>query len=254
MDRSLYTKMNTYVVINHYILNEELNKMALECIQSFRDTCDAKIISVDDGSPFDTTEIESASDVFIKLPENLGFAKSANAGFNYVLTHFENCYVIYSNNDILVHGAWYGKFIRLLSEGADMVGGLGYRDKEHPPKENDRRYSIGGRLNDWMFPGGFYMTSDKLLREVGIYDEEYIHGSIEDIDLFWRAKQANKRLIMTAGVTYWHKEGATRYSSTLKAYNKEMEKKNIAYFQKKWGFDPIKRLNSLILVDNDISL
>lgn len=247
-------EIKSFVVMNHYILNNDMKEMALEAIKSFRDTSNAEIVSVDDASPFDMTEIENASDHFIKLETNQGFAKSANAGFRFVLDNYKDSYIIYANNDIMVEGSWYGIFKRLLSEGADMVGGLGYRTKGQGPKPDFHVLSEGGRLNDWMFPGGFYMTTDKLLRELGIYDENYIHGSIEDIDLFWRAKQANKRLIMSAGVIYWHKEGATRYSPTLKEHNKEMEIKNIKYFESKHGFSPIKYLNSKILIDNHISI
>lgn len=245
--------MKTFVVMNHYILNDELNKMALEAIKSFRDTSDVFIVNVDDCSPFDTSEIKAASDHFIRLETNQGFAKSANAGFRYVLDNFKDCYIIYANNDIMVEGVWFGIFKRLIDEGSDMVGGLGYKNKGFPPDVDSRKMSIGGRFNDWMFPGGFYMTTDRFFREIGIYDEGYIHGSIEDIDLFWRAKQANKELMMTAGVKYWHKEGATRYSTSLKEYNKQMELLNIKYFENKHGFNPIKFLTNKILIDNPIN-
>ena len=249
-----FMKKNAYVVMNHYLMNSDMEQMALDAIHSFRDTCDAEIVSVDDGSPYTTEKIKNASDHFIKLYENQGFAKSVNAGFNFILDNFKDCFIVYANNDIMVEGTWFGKFIKLLEEGADMVGGLGYRTKGQGPIPDNHVISEGGRLNDWMFPGGFYMTTDKLFRELGIYDENYIHGSIEDIDLFWRAKQAKKKLIMSAGVTYWHKEGATRYSPTLREYNKEMEIKNIKYFESKHGFNPIKHLNNKILTDTHINI
>lgn len=98
------------------------------------------------------------------------------------------------------------------------------------------------------------MTDDVTLREVGIYDPEYEHGGVEDIDLFYRMKLAHKKLIMVGTVTYWHKEGATRYSATQKGKNHEAEKRNLAYFKAKWGFDALPHLYSRILLDNRINL
>ena len=85
---TIYKNMNqmkTFVIINHYILNEEIKKMALETIKSFRDTSDVIICSVDDGSPVDTDEIRQASDYFARLDKNSGFAISANKGLRFVL-------------------------------------------------------------------------------------------------------------------------------------------------------------------------
>ena len=245
--------MKPIIVINHYILNDEIHKLALDAIHSFQQTCDCIVLSIDDCSPYDMSEIEEESDIFIKTPHNMGFAGSANFGFKYVLEHFDGD-VVYSNNDVIVNPGWYEEFCRIREIlKADMVGGLGYRDKGHV-LEPRPKYSEGGRLEDWMFPGGFYMTTTDILQEIGIYDENYKHGGVEDIDLFYRMKRAGKRLIITGKLTYWHKEGATRFSPTMKGINNAAEVENLKYFNKKWGFDAIKYLYSRILVDNRINL
>lgn len=234
--------------MNHYILNPEIKQLAVDAIKSFRQTGDVYIISVDDASPMDTTDIEVLSDVFIRRKTNGGFAVSANDGLKSVK---EDAYIVYANNDIKVFPGWQEKMIQVMNEfNADMVGGLGFREDIGKEQWND--VSEGGQYRDWMFPGGFFFTTTQFFRDVGFYDENYRHGGVEDIDLFWRAKQLGKRLIMTPEVKYWHKEGATRYSATQKDIQSKAIKENEAYFERKFGFDPIKHLGK-ILIDNRIN-
>lgn len=240
--------MKTYVVMNHYIHTPELVVLATNAIKSFRanDVC---IVSVDDCSPMDTTFIKDLSDVFIKRETNGGFAVSANDGLKYVLENEkEECIIVYANNDIEVYRNWLEEAHKFFGMGADMVGGLGYKSKDFI-WETSTSYSTGGLYNDWMFPGGFFITKKSVLDEVGIYDENYLHGGVEDIDLFYRMKLAGKKLFMTPSIKYWHKEGATRYSGDQYAKNKEAEKGNIAYFIKKWGFHPVQEMYSKIFED-----
>ena len=109
-------------------------------------------------------------------------------------------------------------------------------------------------MDSHMFPGGFYIVTTKLLRECGLYDEEYKNG-VEDIDLFWRWKRAGKRLIMTPRIDYWHKEGATRYSDIMdqKGIQRVDIKASENHFKEKWGFDGIKFLYTRILIDERIN-
>jgi len=241
-----------YVVINHYILNKYIEDIAIKCIKSFK-KYDCKIVSVDDRSPIRSDEIRLLSDVWIPLEKNVGFAGSANKGIQWVLDNDTECWIVYANNDIEVQGDWIGEAERCFKDfEADMVGGLGYRIKDFPIR-NDMVVSEGGRFQDWMFPGGFYITTDSFFRKIGVYDEGYRHGGVEDIDLFWRAKKVGKRLIMTPRIQYFHVEGATRYSETQKDIQSKAITKNEAYFVQKWGFDPIKELNSKILQFNPIN-
>lgn len=242
--------MKIFVVIPHYILNEHTALLAKNAISSFK-KYPVTVVSVDDGSPYDTSCLDE-SDVILRR-ENGGFAKACNTGFNYVLSLNEPCWIVCANNDIEVSGNWIEEAQRCFNEpfNADMVGGLGYRIKDFPIK-TDMYVSEGGLLADWMFPGGFYITTDKFFREVGLYDENYEHGGIEDIDLFYSAKKLGKRLIMTPRIQYWHEEGATRYSETQKDKQRDCITKNEAYFEKKYGFHPVKKLHT-ILIDNRIN-
>ncbi|MHB1086420.1 MAG: glycosyltransferase family 2 protein [Minisyncoccota bacterium] len=246
--------MKHYVVINHYILSPEIEQLAINAVKSFKDTADCIVVSVDDGSPIKSETLKEFSDVWIPRETNGGFAVSANTGLQWVLDNEKDeCYVTYANNDIEAYGGWKDEVVRCFDEyHADAVAGLGYRTRDFP-KRNDHYVSEGGKLDDFMFSGGFFTVKASLLRECGLYDEMYVHGGIEDIDLFWRWKQSGKRLIITPRLQFFHVEGATRYSGTQKEWQKEAIKANEAYFKAKWGFSPIKNLFSKILLDNRIN-
>lgn len=235
-----------YVVMPHYILNEEIAKLAKNAIKSFQDD-GCKVVSVDDHSPFDT-ECLSESDFIIVRGENGGFAKCMNTGLRAVLNLAKNDdLIVCANNDVETRGNWVEEAERCFSEfKADLVGGLGYRTK-NIPKCEDNRVSEGGLFSDWMFPGGFFIGKKKFFETCGIYDENYAHGGIEDIDLFHIAKQKNKRLIMSPKIQYWHQEGATRYSKTQKEKQTDAIQKNELYFKEKYGFDPIQGLNQILV-------
>lgn len=239
--------MKTFVVIPHYIVNEEVEQLAIAAIKSFKETVDCTVISVDDNSPKKSLQIKDISDIYIQREQNGGFAECCNTGFKYIN---EESYVVCANNDIVVYPGWFEEFDRLFREhGADMVGGLGYRDKNLTDSgytHGTNFVAVGGLLQDWMFPGGFYMVKKSFFDEIGMYDENYRHGGVEDVDLFYRAKQAGKRLVMTPSVSYWHKEGATRYSVGEKERQSKAISENELYFEKKWGFHPIQKINSIL--------
>lgn len=258
--------MKIYVVIPHYIFTDELVTLASNAIKSFKNTADVQIISVDDDSPMDTTFLKELSDVYIRK-ERGGFAKTCNAGFQWILDNVkEDCWVVCANNDIEVYPKWFERLKHAIELGrGSMVGGLGFRDKtiwgmpieeyENNPQSNYNHNYIteGGRLDDWLMPGGFWMSTKKDLEEVGLFDENFEHGGYEDVDLFLRFKNAGKRLIMTPKVQYWHKEGATRYTGNERAIQKSADEKNFNYFINKWKFNQEQNILHF-LVDNRINL
>jgi len=235
-----------YVVIPNYILNEEIATLAKGAIKSFKGK-GVKVIAVNDGSPY-STECLKGADHIIEKKKNGGFAIAINAGIKYVLkTAKAEDWIVCVNNDVEARGDWVYEADRCFVEWqADIVGGLGYRCKEIPSPE-DNRFSEGGLFADWMFPGGFFITKRKYFDDCGIYDENYRHGGIEDIDLFYVGKTKGKRIIMSPRLQYWHQEGATRCSDTQKGIQSEAIKENEAYFLKKYGFHPVKELNSILI-------
>lgn len=249
-----YRHMKHFVVINHYILSPEIERLAINAVKSFKDTADCIVVSVDDGSPTQSKELKELSDVWLSRETNGGFAVSANMGLQWVLDNEKDeCFITYANNDIEANRGWKEEVLRCFDEfDADAVAGLGYRTKDYQ-KRTDRYVSEGGKLDDFMFSGGFYTVKAGLLRSEGLYDENYRHGGVEDIDLFYRWKLAGKRLIITPRLQFFHVEGATRYSEGEKGKQSVAIKENEAYFERKWGFSPIKNLFSKILLDNRIN-
>jgi GT2 family glycosyltransferase len=259
--------MKLYIVIPHYIITPHVADLAKAAVNSFKNTAECVVVNCDDCSPYDTSFLKDMPDVYIRNKENLGFASNCNVGFKWIMENEpEDCYIVCANNDIEVYRNWFEHLKRALEIGdGAMVGGLGYKGRyvEGMPIE---QYDInpgskftgnyiteGGRLDDWMFPGGFWMTTKKNLEEIGLFDENFQHGGYEDIDLFLRFKKAGKRLIMTPKVAYWHEEGATRFSEQEKGRQAGAEVGNLAYFLNKWQFQPHHNILQF-MVDNRINL
>ena len=74
--------------------------------------------------------------------------------------------------------------------------------------------------------------------KIQVFDECFAHGGYEDIDFFLRFKKANKCLLITPKVQYWHEEGATRFSEQELGTQNIAEKHNLEYFLKKNNFNP----------------
>ena len=230
------SKNKTYVIMPHFIITEHVAQLARDAIKSFRDTSDCIIISCDDDSPYDTNFLKDISDVYIKNEKNLGFAGNCNVGFNYILDNERSdCNVVCVNNDIEVYSGWLEEFERTLDIiDARIIGGIGFREKGRFPDKVTARYlSTGGYLEDWMFPGGFYMVKKSVLEDYGLYDEGFKHGGYEDIDIFLRWKNGGERLVITPRVAYWHEEGATRFSDTEHQRQTLIEPQNREYYCKK---------------------
>ena len=226
----------TYVVMPHFIINEHVAQLSREAIESFRKTSDSIIISCDDASPYDTEYLRDMSDIYIRNKENKGFAGNCNVGFNWILDNVkEDCNVVCVNNDIEVYDGWLEEFESKLDfTKARIIGGIGFRFKGHFPEKITARYiSTGGYLDDWMFPGGFYMIRKSVLEDYGLYDEGFKHGGYEDIDIFKRWVDNGEQLVITPKVAYWHEEGATRFSDIEEQRQTKIEPVNRAYYCKK---------------------
>jgi GT2 family glycosyltransferase len=243
--------MKTYVVMPHFIFNEELKQLAKNAIESFRKTSDAIIINVDDSSP-DGEFLKELSDVYLRTESNDGFARACNTGFRWILDNVpEECFIVCANNDIEVYPGWE----KTLEEPFDMYEGVGITgmvsNKERTlfgtplEKWSKNKITSGGFLDGWMQSGGLWGIKKSILQKVGLFDEQFKRGGLEDVDLFMRIRDTYKlKLIMSARSIFWHKEGATRWrdepvgeAKSYKEENKEIEEENLQKFTKKWGYN-----------------
>lgn len=246
--------MKVYIVIPQYIRKPELIELATNAINSFRKTSDVTIISVDDGGiPEMAEQVQALADIPIKNPKNLGFAPTCNNGFQWIFDNEpEDCWIVCANNDIEVYDGW----LKSMTEPFDMFENVGitglissqYKNIEGTPIEKycRDRMADGGQLDGWIQSGGLWCTKKSILLKTldngKVFDEQFIGGGFEDVDLFLRLRDTyNMKIIMSGRSMFWHKEGATRWESDVQKYYKEMDNENSIKFEKKWGFNYWKK-------------
>jgi GT2 family glycosyltransferase len=245
--------LKIYVVIPHYIVTEELKTLATNAINSFKRNSEVIVISVDDGSPMDVAFLKELSDVYLRNKENSGFGVTCNNGFKWI---FENepddCYIICANNDIEINK----KVVPALKEPFERWGNVAItgivssikREFDGKPLEEVDlgRISEGGLILDRMQDGGLWMSKKSILQKIGLFDEQFIRGGYEDVDLFLRARDSfGMWIVMSGRAAYWHKQGATRWNCEKNSFinnfhleNKNIEVENWNRFRKKWNFNP----------------
>lgn len=244
-----------YAVMPHYIVTEELKELATNAIKSFKKYAkDVIVISVDDGSPMDTTFLKELSDVYLRNDKNSGFAITCNNGFKWI---FENAqgkdnYIICANNDIEINEKVVSALVDPFKrwDKVAFTGIVSTKNHEWEGKPlnefNWNRISQDGLLRDRMQDGGLWCSTQKVLEEIGIFDEQFIRGGYEDVDIFLRARDTfGMRIIMSGMAAYWHKQGATRWNCEKNGYinnfgieSKSIENENLERFIKKWGYNP----------------
>lgn len=240
--------MKIYIVIPQYIVTQELKELATNAIKSFREASkDIVIVSVDDGSTEDVQFLKDLSDIYIRNEENMGFAKTCNRGFEHVfeLLGDEDAYIVCANNDIEVYQGWQEAMMDPFDmyDNVAVTGLVSSKHKQIEGKHISQYYkhkvSHGGLLNGFMQSGGLWMSKKSVLEEVGLFDERYEGGGMEDVDLFLRMRDRfRKKIIMSAKSMFWHKEGATRWNEEMdfKGKYKAIETENEKKFEQEWGF------------------
>lgn len=252
--------LKTYIVIPQFLVTEELVELAENCIKSYRESADVFIISVDDAGeypkPERADEVLKMSDLVIKCEKNEGFGRACNRGFRHIIENEkDDCYIICSNNDILVHS----RVVPELKRPFEMFNNVAITgiystkssDWEGKPLEEMRieRMAKDGLLGDRMQDGGLWMSKKSILEKIGLFDEQFLRGGYEDVDLFLRARDTyGMDIVMSSYACYWHKQGATRWNSAkigavnnFGSQSKSIEQDNLQKFINKWGYNPHNR-------------
>lgn len=237
-----------YIVVPHYIINQKLLDLAVNALKSLK-LPGYKIISIDDGSPLAGAKdkIVELSDFTIVEKSNAGFAHAVNGALKMILDIAEDdSYIICANNDIEVYPGWEQAMREPFEDWNNVaVTGLTSRrvkfyDGKHISKHSDDKITEGGRLGEFMQQGGLWMSKKSVIEKVGLFDQQFSGGGMEDVDLFLRMRDTyGMKIIMSGKSVFWHAEGSTRFK-----VSKEMEEKyraiqleNEQRFKKKWGFD-----------------
>lgn len=251
--------MNTYVVIPQFLVTEELVSLASNALDSFKNNSSAIIISVNDAGEYNglgEDMLKEKSDIYIKNDLNGGFAVACNNGFRWIFDNVkEDCYIVCANNDIEINK----KTIPALQEPFNMFDNVAItgiisttaKEWEGKPLETMdwRRITDGGLCRDRMQDGGLWMSKKSILEKIGIFDERFLRGGYEDVDLFLRARDTfGMRIVMNGRACYWHKQGATRWNTEkngiindFKQGSKSIEQDNLKKFVGKWGYNPHTR-------------
>lgn len=243
--------MKTYCVIPHFLINDELWELAKVAVASLKKEC--FIVNVDDGSPTHSDDLKEISDQYIRNKINSGFAITCNNGFRWIMENEpDDCYIVCANNDIEVFDGWlwalkdpFDKY-----ENVAITGIVSNRERviDGVPIEKWHRNRVaeGGLLDGWMQSGGLWLTKKSVLEKIGLFDEQFLRGGYEDVDIFLRARDTfGMKIIMSEKAMFWHKEGATRWNTqSVGAVNnfglesKSIEGENLKRFIHKWGYNP----------------
>src|SRR5690606_18782078 len=160
----------------------------------------------------------------------------------------EDCYIVCANNDIEIHS----KVIPALKEPFENYDNVAFtgivssmvKEWQATPIEEQswEQISEGGVLRDRMQDGGLWMSKKSVLEKIGTFDERFKAGGFEDWDIFLRARDTyGMKIVMSGKAVYWHKQGATRWSSEMLGKCRGADTENHRKFTEKWGYDPYSR-------------
>jgi len=236
------TRQRTADMLDHrakvsvLILNWNTRELTLQCIESLKQTLgelEAQIIVVDNGSTDGSAEAFAAQpDIcLVRSPENLGFARGNNLGLPYA----EGEYICLLNSDTIVLPGAVQRLVNYLDEhpefaaaGGEHLGPAG----EHLPsgiffqslwgdlslamgldkfgswllkrKSPLARlwYAVGTREVDWL-SNSFIVVRREVIEQVGpLPSEFFLYG--EDVEWYWRMRQAGLRVAYVAGAPIIH--------------------------------------------------
>ena len=162
----------------------------------------------------------------VELDKNYGFSGGVNRGIEYALESGAE-FVALLNNDATAEPNWLEKLVQTAKDNpnAGIVTGKIMRiDKKHLDSTGDF-YSIWGlpfprgrnevdvgqydaKTEVFGASGSGSLYRTKMLREVGLFDEEFF-AYFEDVDISFRAQLAGWKVRYEPGAVVYHHVGAT---------------------------------------------
>jgi len=250
------------------------------CLASLEaQTHPARVIVVDNGSSDGTAELVRTSfpEVsLVSLPANRGFAGGANAGIAPALRDGVD-YIALINNDAVADPDWLAQLITTAEahpEAGIVTSKLLLADRVHIDSTGDFYSSWG-----WAYPrgrdevdrgqydgpehhevfcgsGGASLFRARMLREVGLFDEDYF-AYLEDQDLGFRAQLLGWRARYEPSARAYHRMMGT--SATLPNFGRYHAIRNCIFLYVKnlpsplvWRYLPKFLLGLCLMAANDV--
>jgi GT2 family glycosyltransferase len=219
------------LVIPHYGVNDDINFVALKCLQSIRfHSKEYRLILINNSgiSSEMLNELDRHKNVvLINNKENLGFVKAVNQGL--FISNAE--YIVVMNNDTEAVPQWLEKLIVPFS--FPSVGLVGPKSTAQDSWQG--RFPVYANQG-WMCLAenamlAFFcvMIRAKVVRTIGYLDEDFGIGLGDDDDYCARANKAGFRLAVTLDLTIPHYHRTTfkalyRQDEIVKMQTKALEK------------------------------
>lgn len=260
-------KRKTSIVILTYN-NFNYTKDCVESIKKYTKKNSYEIIIVDNLSTDETRDwLKKQKDLKVILnDENKGFPKGCNQGIEIANPNND---ILLLNNDTIVTTNWLEN-LKICLYSNDLVGAVGsvsnhqenlqgvdftYNDFVEMQKlAKKNNISDSNQWEEKVFLIGFCILIKRdVLNKIGLLDEEYSPGYVEDNDLSLRIIDAGYKLMLC------HDSFIHHYLGT--AFRKDLNKfypilyRNRTYFESRWGFntfqfDEIKHASLRILKDD----
>lgn len=232
--------LKPYVVVPNWNGAEDLPA----CLDSLlAQTLKPHVVVVDNGSNDNSLELLQTKyrDVdIVALAKNRGFAGGVNAGIKKAIADGAE-YVALLNNDAVADKNWLKKLAELLD--SNPIAGIctgAITDKDGSIDSTGEFYTVWGlpyprgrgEPTDKKFKaaeifgasGGASMYRVKMLRQIGLFDEDFF-AYYEDVDLSFRAQLAGWKVAYVPEAVVYHQIGAT--SSKIKGFATYQTLKNL---------------------------
>lgn len=205
------------------------------CLESLFKHVTAEIIVVDNGSRDKSLKTFSEPVVYLKLPENTGFAHACNLGAKIA----QNEFILFLNNDTIIHNNFVSTMMDAFRNGVGIVGGkLLYPDTtiQHSGIEIDidSNGKLQGRNTKENMPsrevvavtGALMAIRKNAFFDAGGFDETYWNGN-EDVDLCLKMRMDGWKVYYESSIVVTHIEsqsGPERWSAVDRNVDRLTEK------------------------------
>lgn len=217
-----------------------------ECIDSLlKQTYACNIVVIENGSVDNSIAIlkkYGKKITILEQPKNLGFAGGVNVGIRYALAH-DATYIALFNNDAVADKDWAKQLVQTIhaKKTIGMVAAKILHTDQATLDSTGDFYTIFGlpfprgrgakdvgqfdsQLELFGVSGGASLYRSDMLREVGLFDEDFF-AYFEDVDVSFRAQLAGWEARFAPKARVYHRISAT--SSRLSGFGSYQTAKNI---------------------------